>query len=135
MTYRIVPDMAEHFGMCCINSSNVPITCTGFAFNPNISNKTGSRIMPNLTKSIVQNIHNPNTINRILQYGDKAEIYFNFDVLDKRTLQSFLSRHMWIAKLQLKYFWKVVATTNVKEFEGKLSNDLVEKIISIHFSN
>jgi hypothetical protein len=120
----------EYIGMRCVNAGQSPIICTGFALNPKKSNY---RIMmaPRLEVKISGK---STTFPKTIQYSDEANAYFDIKCIDTTVFKSCLSPYKWLAKLQLKWRWRVVALTNVKGFEGKLSGTLIEKIIAICFS-
>jgi hypothetical protein len=125
----LTPEMTEHLWLSCINVSKQPIVCTGLVFKPNIFRKI--RIMPNPTFELknLSAVKPP----RLLQFSERLDQHFDDRFFT--TFEDFLSKKKWWAKIQLKLLWRIVATTNIKEFDGKLGNSLIKKILNSQFSN
>ena len=127
----ITPDMSEHLWLSCTNVGKQPIMCTGFAFKPNRFIKKEKRIIP--APRIEMKELSPDVLPKMLQYSERTNKHFNDDFFRDSNLKKFLSRYKLLARIQLKFLWKVVVTTNIKEFHGKLSNCVIEKILSFQF--
>lgn len=129
----ITPEMSEHLWLSCTNVGKQSITCTGFAFNPNKFKKTGKRIMPH-PRTAMNNLTSVK-LPMQLQYSEKVDQHFGDDFFNDTTIKKFLAPYKWVARIQLNFLWRVVATTNIQEFEGKLSKCLVEKLLTSCFPN
>lgn len=124
-----IPGNSEYLWLTCVNISKQSIICTGFSFNPNKFRKQPERIMPvnpvqNLSSSLPKNI----------AFSDRIDQYFASSFFSDPKLLNSLSRHKFLARIQLKFLWRVVAITNIKEFEGRLSNSLIDRILLSQFS-
>ncbi len=116
--------MSNHLWISCVNVSKQNIVCTGFAFNPNRFRRNGLRVIPNPAQTIFKN-----DTPKCLQFSERLDQHFKSNFFTDENLKKFLSNHRWIAKIQLKLFWRVIATTNIKEFSGRLSNSLIEETL------
>lgn len=126
----ITPEMKAHLWLSCTNVGKQPIMCTGLVFKPNKFIKTEKRIMPN-PKIALYNVGQKLPVQ--LSYSEKVDQHFSDEFFSDTTIKNFLSPSRWIVKIQLKFCWRVVATTNIKNFEGKLSSCLIEKLLVSHF--
>ena len=127
----ILPDMHEHLWLSCVNSGKQTIVCTGFAFKPNKFSKKSNRIVPRSrieTHNLLQS-----SLPQIMEYSSRVDQYFCHQFFDDSHNHKFLFPYKWLARIQLKYFWRVIAITNIKEFEGRLSKSLIEKILASRF--
>jgi Pyridoxamine 5'-phosphate oxidase len=66
-------------------------------------------------------------------FSEKLNCHYGEEFFYDANLPELLNKHKWLAKIEMKLFWKVIAHTNIKNFTGKLSNEIIDKIISIHF--
>ena len=133
----IMPDKEEFLWMSCVNIGRQSAICTGivFAINRfsrlNKFSKNNLRIMLTSYASYPQ--YKSSTLPLVLQYGERIDCYFKLNSLQDKQIKKVLGEYKWLAKLRLRYLWRVVATTNISEFHGRLSNSLISKLISIHF--
>lgn len=121
----LFPDQLKSLWLTCVNVGNQPIICTGFALVPNKAKPL--RIMPTKQASGLSSDQLP----KLLQYSDRISQYFDLSFINDNNLP--LSKHRWLAKIQLKFFWKIVAITNIMEFSGELSDDLKKELLFIRF--
>lgn len=125
----IFPDNKRYLGVSSINIGKQSITCTNFAFNPNKFKNNPERIMfPHEIKEF------STSLPKLIQYSERVDRYYKLECFADPTIARFLNRKKWLASIQLKYFWRVIVTTNIKEFEGKLSSSLIDEILLIHFN-
>jgi hypothetical protein len=118
----------KYLHLCCINSSKQPVIVKSFSLSPTNVKKQPQRLMlvskdPNLSTPLPKK----------LEYSDDANLYFRTDFLKDPAFKKFLGSYKFLAWLKLKFFWRVVAFTNVGEFEGKLYNSLIEEILAANF--
>lgn len=128
----LLPDMKEHLWLSCVNASKQTIVCTGFAFNPNKFSKKGSRIVPRSkidTHDLLQT-----SLPQIMEFSSRVDQYFCQQFFNDSNIHTSLLPYKWLARIQLKFFWRVIAITNIKEFEGNLSKCLIEKILEYRFA-
>lgn len=84
-------------------------------------------------KNCLRNDLSPTKLPCVVNYGDKADAYFTFEIFRNDTAKNLLGKYRWLAKFKLKYAWSIVALTNIQEHHGCLSSGLIDEIISIHF--
>jgi hypothetical protein len=103
--------------------------CTGFAFNPNKFSRTGLRILP------INELRNfpTSSFPRLLQFSERVDQHFNADFFTDPEIKKRLGKYNMVAKIKMRFLWRVAATTNIKEFNGKLSNLLIAKILQLSF--
>jgi hypothetical protein len=122
----ITPEMTEHLWISCVNIGMTPVTCNSFSFAPRMSKPL--RIMP------IHQLEQLSTqMPRKLDYSEKADHHFDERFFHDPILLRVLSKYKWLAKIKLKYLWRVIVNTNIGVFEGNLSNDLIEKILSSQY--
>ena len=125
----VFPEQEEHVWASCINMNKQSIVCTGFVFNPNRFRRRGLSFL--LVKE-VRNLPN-DRMPKTLQFSERLEKRYEISTLTNNIFKSILGKYKFIAKIKLKFFWRIVVNTNIKEFRGKLSNSLIEKIINFHY--
>jgi len=127
----LMPSNSRHIWINCVNIGKQAIVCTGLAFKPyKIGKNRALRIIPKLEKSLEA------TYSRLpcmLQYSESINQHFSAEFFKSQDVKDILVKYKWLAKLQMKFLWRVVAITNIKEFEGSLSSALIEKIILEQF--
>jgi hypothetical protein len=126
----------EYLWLSCVNVGRQPIFCINFVFNPNRFRKGGIRAVPHPEyelKAIINSEHALSSPPCLLRYGDRLDQHFDFHAISGEALTKLLPNYKWLAILQLKLFWSVSVTTNIKEFNGKLSTNLIRKIINMQF--
>jgi hypothetical protein len=122
----LTPSMSETIWITCTNEGKLPIMCSSFAFAPCI--KKSPRIM--LTQPLLE-ICMP--MPKLLNYSERVDQNFDVSALASKAFCMFLDTDKMMTRHKLKNFWRVIVNTNVGSFEGTLSDDLIEKIISLHF--
>lgn len=121
------PDMTENLMLSCINTGKQPVICTGFSFAPHI--KKTQRIMP--LKCIESY---SNSLPYRLEYSAKLVRYHDQSFFSDQNLAKLLSQYEWLARIELKLFWRIIAHTNVGNFSEKLPTVVIDKILSSLFS-
>lgn len=117
----------KHLWMYCANLGKQPVFCSALAFIPNRFNKDGLRIAPHPDWMMV-----PPSVNLpyCLEYSAYLSQHFKKDFFQiRKQYPNLLSKHNWLARLQLKFFWRVTADTTVGNWTGKLSKSLIEEIL------
>lgn len=120
------PANSEHLWISCTNIGKQPIVCNEFSFAPTLSKPL--RILP---LNCIESLSTP--VPCMLNYSEKLDRHFDQVFFSDRNLARILSKHEWLAKIELKLFWRVIANTNVGVFSGKLSSDVIEKILQLQF--
>jgi hypothetical protein len=124
----LYPDDKEYLWMSCTNISKQQIICNGFSFAPRKLGK--NRDLRFMIRKPVPHLSSPTP--KTLEYSSRIDHWCDLDIFSDNQIKSFLSKHRWIAALQLRR-WRVAANTNVKRFEGKLSSGLMKTILEIIF--
>lgn len=123
----VLPEMTKHLWISCINTGKQAVICNNFAFAPRLSKP--ERLMP--IKKLEISINTP----KIINFSERIDQYFCDDFFSHSDVSSFLGSCKWLARIKLKLFWRVVVHTNIGEFSGKLSNELINRIISLNFTS
>ncbi len=125
----VLPNNVQFLWLCCINNGKPAAICTGLSFAPNRFARL--RIMPTPNSLLVggKNCQLPS----LLRAGEKVDQHYDIHALSDDSFKNLLGNYKYLAKIRLKYLWRLVATTNLSRHYGKLSNDLVEHILSVHF--
>jgi hypothetical protein len=121
----LMPEGTEYLWLSCVNVGKQEIVCNGFSFAPKAKSE---RLMPN-----PQMEFNHAKMPKAIRYSESINQYFNGVIFSDKNMIDRLGRNKWLASIKLKFFWSVVAVTNVGEFKGKLSSCLIKKIISSSF--
>lgn len=122
------PENVEYLCLSCVNTNKQPVICSGLVLTPN-----KYRHMRMLSLGMAPpSVSLPHT----LQYSETINQYYLLqDFLNSADMKkeiNKLSKHRWLARLQLNLLWRVIATTYIaREFENRLSSSLVEKILSV----
>lgn len=119
----VIPDMAESLMISCINIGKQSVTCTGFSFAPDI--KKPKRIMP---LNCIEYLSNP--LPYRLEYSAKLDRYYEQSFFSDPNLAKLLSTYEWLARIELKLFWRIIAHTTVGNFSEKLPAVVIDKILS-----
>lgn len=127
----ITNPMREHVTFSCTNTSKQYIRCQGFSFAP--KGRRGVRLLPHPQYQLKYGLSDECTLPVLLHFSENFTQLFDNRIFDAQLWSSLLSKHRWIARFQLRFRCRVVAHTNIKSFYGKLSEDLIEKIISLCF--
>lgn len=118
----VIPDMTENLWLSCINIGKQSVICTGFSFAPSI--KKPIRIMP---LNCLEHISTP--LPNRLEYSAKLDRHHDPSFFSDQNLAKSLSQYKWLARIELKLFWRVIAHTNVGNFSEKLSRTVIDKIL------
>ncbi|MDP1603965.1 MAG: hypothetical protein Q8M03_11950 [Legionella sp.] len=122
----LIPDMTENLRISCINIGKQTVICTGFSFAPHI--KKPKRIMP---LNCIEHLSNP--LPYRLEYSAKLDRCHDQSFFSDQNLAKLLSQHEWLARIELKLFWRIIAHTNVGNFSEKLPTVVIDKILSSLF--
>ncbi len=126
----LYPDNQQYLMLYCVNVGYQSILVTNFAFKPKKSKAV--RILINPTLELKNSSINPTP--STIGYSENIQQHFDLKYIEDENFKKFICKYKWFAKIQLKR-WRVIARTNLKEFEGKLSEPLVEQILNTHFKN
>ena len=70
---------------------------------------------------------------KLLNYTEDFSKHYTLDCIQNDNMKTCLGNLKWLAKIKLKYVWKVTAITNIKIFKGKLPSCLIDEIIKANF--
>jgi hypothetical protein len=126
-TLAEIPDNPEVLWIVCENEGKRPIFCVSFMFTTNRFFKNSKRIMLNSQYKIPDSITLPH---RLLADNCISQHFTGefFNLFNENS--NLLGNNKWWAKIKLRFFWRVIVETAQGEFEGRLSEKLVNKIIS-----
>lgn len=115
----------------CININKQAVLCTGFRFNPNKYRKC-KRVLPHPKNEL--KLFPTSRPAKMLNFSEGCQQYFNTLLINDPEIRKLLGNYKWIAKIRLKYFWRVAAKTNIGEFNGKLSRNIIEEFLISNYS-
>ncbi len=127
----LYPDEKYYLLLYCVNVGYQPILVTNFALSPDKSKPLRIMIHPSLELKGSSTNPTPATIG----YGENIQQHFDLKFLKDENFNNLVGKYKykWIEKIRLKRSWRIIARTNIQEFEGKLSKSLIDEILNIHF--
>jgi len=128
----IVPGTKHPLWILCTNISKQSVICNGFAFKPNRFQRGIYQIMP--FPNVKFKVKSQFNSSKVLKFSESIDSQFDSSFFADDKFNKLISKHRWIAKIQLKFLWRIIAITNVKKFSGKLSNNVINAILSAKFS-
>ena len=126
----VIPDRTEHLWISCVNIGNQPIICNSFSFTTNKFRKKALHIMPN-SLTVIKSISS--TLPYTMPYSGRVDQCLDLKFFSENTFKTLVYQYKWLAKIQLKLFWRVVANTNIRSFQRNISENVIDEISEARF--
>lgn len=124
----IMSTQSKYLKLMCINVGKQGIVCESFSFLPNRFKKNAPHRIPNC---IIPSLSHK--LPQSLEYSVRVEEFHSLEAI--KLAVDAISSCKFIAKMQLRLLWRIIAHTNIKGFKGTLSDDLIDEIMAQKFGS
>lgn len=128
----LFPDNIEYLWISCLNSGKQQIICESFSIQ--FRNTSLRKYFFLLPSNLLSTEYQYDRLPIYMDYSKRIHQYYYLKIFEDPIFKQQLFKNKFLAKIQIKLFFKIVAVTNIKKFRSKLSDSIVNNILSKSFT-